>query len=388
MAYLKTRTRGSGASYVVCWTDSAGRECQRTYRDKTSANRALKERIAQESRDELPDERAAREPFEKVANDWLAVTARRVKRRTAESYETSLRVHVLPTFGSRRIGAITSRDIEQWLAALGETKMATKSIYNHYTPLSATFKYAVRHGIIRVNPCSGVDLPSDRDSAKFEGTPLTRSQVDQLVAELDRWPPYGLAGRFLSATGLRAAEFCGLMIANLDLDRGSVSVTRTVTRNRKLDEWVVGTPKTRRGRRDVPILDDDLIDAMAEYLDTHPRAGELSAPLFYGRATGGHDHDPTKPWDAHVFAQWHLKPAAARIGVPSLRLHDLRHTAATLWYEDGIPLSVISRWLGHASVAVTDQVYVHLRPNDDYTPWREQFRAARQSDQERSKPTS
>jgi integrase len=74
--------------------------------------------------------------------------------------------------------------------------------------------------------------------------------------------------------------------------------------------------------------------------------------------------------------------------VPSLRLHDLRHTAATLWYEDGIPLSVISRWLGHASVAVTDQVYVHLRPNDDYTPWREQFRAARQSDQERSKPTS
>lgn len=54
------------------------------------------------------------------------------------------------------------------------------------------------------------------------------------------------------------------------------------------------------------------------------------------------------------------------MGMPQLRVYDLRHTAATLWYDDGIPRAVISRWLGHAPVAVTDRVYVHLRPNDDY----------------------
>lgn len=65
MAYLKPRPRNDGrVSFVVCWTDSAGRECQRTYRDKTQANNVLRERIAQEARHELPDEAASREAFE------------------------------------------------------------------------------------------------------------------------------------------------------------------------------------------------------------------------------------------------------------------------------------------------------------------------------------
>jgi hypothetical protein len=71
-----------------------------------------------------------------------------------------------------------------------------------------------------------------------------------------------------------------------------------------------------------------------------------------------------------------------RLGVPQLRLHDLRHTAATLWREDGFALDVISRCLGHASVAVTDGVYVHLRADDDYTAWREQFRATRTAERD------
>lgn len=381
MAYLKARRRSAGVySYVVCWTDSAGRECQRTYRVKTQANRALRERIAQEARDELSDERAAREPFEQVAKAWLAATGRRVKARTAESYESSLRVHVLPGFGGRRIGAITSREIEDWLARLADSGLAIKTIHNAYTPLAATFKYAVRHGIVRVNPCTGVDLPAAPDVPGFEGHPLTRVQVDQLSGELDRWPPYGLAGRLLAATGLRAAEFAGLQIADLRLDRGAVSVSRTLNRDRSADRWIVGTPKTRRGRREVPILDDALIADLADFVENHPNAADRTAPLFYGRAAGGHEAAPDKPWDHHVFYQWHLKPAARRIGTPGLRLHDLRHTAATLWHEDGIPLSVISRWLGHASVAVTDQVYVHLLPNDDYQTWRDRFRAAREAE--------
>ena len=66
-----------------------------------------------------------------------------------------------------------------------------------------------------------------------------------------------------------------------------------------------------------------------------------------------------------------------------MRFHDLRHTCASLWFEAGIPLAVISRWLGHASVAVTDRVYVHLRPDDDYSVWRERFRVAQDEAAER-----
>jgi integrase len=343
----------------------------------------LRERIAQEARDELPDEAAARQPFAQVAEAWLSSTRRRVKGRTADGYEALLSQHILPAFGSHRVGAITSQDIEEWLGALTDRGLTTKTVRNAYTPLVATFRYALRHHIIRLDPCAGVELPAAPDQAEFEGYPLTRPQVSDLAVALDASPPYGLAARVLAGTGLRAAEFSGLTVSSVDLDRGAVRVVRTLARHRTTREWFTGTPKSRRGRREVPVVDDALLDDIVAYLDGHPRSDEPDAPLFYGRAVGGHEPDPRKPFDPHVFYQWHLKPAARRIGVPQLRLHDLRHTAATLWHEDGIPLAVISRWLGHASVAVTDRVYVHLRPDDDYTKWREQFRLAREAERDR-----
>jgi integrase len=384
VAYIKTREREDGRqSYVVCWTDPRGRECQRTYRDKTEANRALKERTAQEVRDELPDQAAARQPFEKVALAWLDVTRRKVKPRTADGYESLLRTHILPAFGARRIGTIRSQEVEEWLGQLADSGLTAKTLHNAYTPLFATFKYAVRHGIVRTTPCAGVEIPTRPDAPIFEGHPLMRTQVAALVADLDRWPPYGLAGRFLAGTGLRAAEFAGLRLGDLDCERGAVRVSRTLARDRNTREWTVSTPKSKRSRREVPILDEELLSDLAAYVEAHPRAEDPDAPLFYGRARGGHGPDPSKPFDPHVFYPWHLKPAARRLGVPHLRVHDLRHTAATQWFEDGIPLATISRLLGHASVAVTDRVYVHLRPSDDYTALREQVRAAREAERER-----
>lgn len=244
MAYMKTRQRDDARqSYVVCWTDARGRECQRTYRNKAEANRALKERTAQEVRDELPDEAAARQPFEKVALSWLGVTRRKVKPRTADGYESLLRTHVLPAFGARRIGTIRSQEVEEWLGQLADSGLTAKTLHNAYTPLVATFKYAVRHGIVRTTPCAGVEIPARPDAPAFEGHPLTRAQVAALAADLDRHPPYGLAGRFLAGTGLRAAEFAGLRLGDLDCERGAVRVIRTLARDRNTREWTVSTPQ-------------------------------------------------------------------------------------------------------------------------------------------------
>ena len=102
--------------------------------------------------------------------------------------------------------------------------------------------------MIRSNPCSGVDLPAKPDEAEFEGQPLTRGGVAALATELDRWEPYGLAGRLLAAAGLRAAEFAGLHIDDLNFDRGTVSVVRTLTRDRKTEE---GSSALQRAAADV-----------------------------------------------------------------------------------------------------------------------------------------
>lgn len=311
MAYMKERERQDGRkSYVVGWTDSAGRECQRTYRDKAQANRLLKERIAQEVRDELPDESQARQPFERVALSWLAATRRKVKARTADGYEELLKAHVLPAFGSRRIGAITTQDVDEWLGELMDRRLTPKTVRNIYTPLASTFRYAVKVKVLRSSPCAGVDLPEARDEAPFEGLALERPQVEALAEDMtSRWAPYGLAALTLANTGLRAAEFAGLRLSDLDCSGGVVLVRRTLARDRRTREWTVGTTKSRRNR-EAPVLDDAVLDALAEYVDGHPRRKERDAPLFYGRADGGHAGDPAKPFDPHVFYQWHFKPAA------------------------------------------------------------------------------
>lgn len=178
MAYMKTRPRsGGGVSYLVCWTDSVGRECQRTFPSKAPANRALKERIAQEARDELSDEAASRQRFSLIASAWLEAVSLEVKPRTADGYGALLRSHVLPAFGDRRIGAITSVEVQQWVIELVRQGLSQKTIRNVYTPLAATFQYAVDHKIIRTSPCTRLRLPKRTAELEFEGHFLSTKQV-------------------------------------------------------------------------------------------------------------------------------------------------------------------------------------------------------------------
>ena len=391
MAYVKTRTRSTGrVSYLVCWTDSTGRECQRTYSSKAPANRALKERIAQEARDELSDEAASRQRFALVARGWLEAASLEVKPRTADSYDALLRRHVLPEFGDRRIDVITSQEVQQWVTALTRQGLSQKTIRNAYTPLVATLQYAVDHKILRTSPCTRLRLPKRAGEEEFEGHFLSGEQIQLLAVDVARaHPMFGFIVRFVAAVGLRAGEVSGLQLRDVDLDRGVVTVCRTFSRDRREGGWVVGTPKSKRSRREVPVLDEGLLAELAAYVTSHPRAGDPEARLFYSREHGGgHSFDPDKPFDRDNFARRYLKPALKRAGLPDaarsgVRFHDLRHTCASLWFEGGIPLAVISRRLGHASVAVTDRVYVHLRPDDDYSMWRERFRAAQTDAAER-----
>ena len=371
MAYVKTRPRsGGGVAYLVCWTDATGRECQRTYPGKAPANRALKERIAQEARDELADEAASRQRFALIASAWLEAVSLEVKPRTANGYGALLRSHVLPAFGDRRIGAITSVEVQQWVIDLVRQGLSHKTIRNVYTPLAATLQYAVDHKIIRTSPCTRLRLPKRTAEPDFEGHFLSSRQVQAVAEDVGRaHPMYGLIVRFVAAVGLRAGEVSGLQLRDVDLDRGVIHVRRTLTRDRQQGGWVVGTPKSKRSVREVPVLDEVLLGELADFVTGHPHSGDTQAQLFYSREHGGgHSFLPDKPFDPDNFGRRYLKPALKRAGLPyaartGVRCHDLRHTCASLWFEAGIPLAVISRWLGHASVAVTDRVYVHLRPD-------------------------
>jgi integrase len=269
-------------------------------------------------------------------------------------------------------------------------------------------KYAVRKKAIPASPLDATEITDTRATGDDEGftpRPLTAEQVGAIAAAIEkRYPVYRLAILFLAYTGLRAAELAGLEVQDLSLSpstaapdgtpslaRGSVRVTRT--KRRRGGEWIVGTPKSRKSRRTVP-LDGWLVDLSSVYLATkHPRADEPDAPLFPNRRKGGDTRavacdgelrtlpraldwaSPVEPGSLYAGV---FKHALAAVGLPvstpatgdapparGVRLHDLRHTFAVLSLSAGEHYMMVSKWLGHANFTITLNVYGDYIPEDE-----------------------
>ncbi len=201
------------------------------------------------------------------------------------------------------------------------------------------------------NPCDGIRIP--RAEAK-EAIFLSAEQVE-LLARCTR-PPYDLLVRFAAATGLRPSELCGLRVGRLNLDKGTVEVAEALTVVGGRTE--VGPPKSG-GRRTV-----QLAQALCESFDGHlsRRAADIGRPFkaqdFVIVAPEG------GPLRRDLLHKRIFRPAVERAGLPEgLRVHDLRHTCASLLIDLGAHPKVIQEWLGHKSITVTIDVYGHLFPS-------------------------
>lgn len=192
------------------------------------------------------------------------------------------------------------------------------------------------------------------------------------VEGLPAYPIYALMVDFLACSGLRSAENAGLEVGDLQFVsrpgqplRCSVRVQRTKERRNKA--WVTGTPKSKKSRRTVP-LPQWLAERMFAYVrDVHPNADTPNAPLWPSRQNGGGyrakgeryavPHDWSQPPAMGTFYDTIVKPALEAVGLPvsapatddrpaqhGVRLHDLRHTFATMQLMAGVHLMQVSKW--------------------------------------------
>ncbi len=159
-------------------------------------------------------------------------------------------------------------------------------------------------------------------------------------------------------TGMRVGELLGLTWADVDLDAGRLTVQRALQRQNEAG-LVFVTPKSARSRRTI-LLSRRAIDALALHRDRQAfqrRAagdGWRDRGLVFTNLTGG-PLDPS--WQRETFYQT-LKSA----GLPKIRLHDARHTAATLLLGRGVHPKIVSEMLGHATIGLTLDTYSHLLP--------------------------
>jgi integrase len=355
--------RGNGWSFAV-WVrngDGSRRQVWRGgFRTRWDASAAERRFLV----DVEDGANASREPASPTVaqflGDWLGQSAPTRRATTSDSYERCVRDHVLPHLGEVRLCELTPERIRTWQGLLlqkprrfRDGPLSSTTVRYCHRLLRRALQDALRWELIDRNPCDAVMAPR---AAETEMRVWTPDEVQRFLASVERDPLRAMWRLFL-VTGMRRGEIAGLRWIDVDLVAGRLSVRHT--RVLVYDRAQVSQPKTSRSRR-VIALDPGTVDALTRHRqrqdDERMRLAEVwtESGYVFVREDGA-PLDPDRI--SHLFGL-----AAAAAGLPKIRLHDLRHTAASLAMATGVHPKVVSERLGHASVAFTLDVYSHLVP--------------------------
>lgn len=276
---------------------------------------------------------------------WLANQVQ-LKPSTRAGYETVIRTQLVPRWGTVSLSKLTHAGIQAWISE--ETRRVSPSTVRRYhRVLSMMLKFAIRDGRLSRNPADSIQLP--RVSSERHGY-LTHAQVRELA---DRCGQDGDVVLFLAYTGLRWGEMAALRVSDLDILRRRVNVAQAVTEVGR--ERIYGTPKNH-GRRSVPFP-----AFMAEML-ARDCEGKRPGDFVFTAPAGGALSNQN--WRRRSFDRAVLELVDAHPDLVPISPHDLRHTAASLAISAGANVKAVQRMLGHASAAMTLDVYSDLFDDD------------------------
>lgn len=322
------------------------RERARNFSTKGAAERWLDQITAGLVRGDYADPNAGRVTVGEYAGKWFAAT-RALKPSTSNSYRSLLDEHVLPKWGGVELRRVTHSGIATWIGDLTASRSASTT-RKALGVLRQVLALAVADRRLAVNPAAGVAQPRlpFAEQRFLEASELSRL-ADAMGSERDR-----ILALLLGWTGLRFGEAAGLMRGDIDILRHRIRVERAVAEVRGVIH--VGTPKSHAAR--TVAMPAFLAADLGRYMAEVP-AGSDSIVFASKAAT----YLRVITWKRRAF-----DPAARAAGLvpPSLRVHDLRHTAASLSIASGASVKLVQRQLGHRSATLTLDTYSHLFADD------------------------
>jgi integrase len=278
-------------------------------------------------------------------DDWLTTSVRsRCRPRTAESYTSTVRLYITPAIGRVPLAKLEPEHVGRMLATLSARgTLSPTTVRYARSVLRTALARALRDGKVMRNVATLVDPPARN---RQEPRPLSREQARTFLDGIRNDPRQALYITALG-TGLRQGELLALRWSDVDLDRGELTVRHTLQRF----THELAPTKTERSRRTLR-LPRQVTAALVAH-----RARQAVVPLsglVFTSAAG-------RPLDSANVTRG-LKLCLRRLGLPHQRFHDLRHAFATLMLESGESLDVVSRFLGHTTIATTADIYGHLTP--------------------------
>lgn len=283
---------------------------------------------------------------------WIEMIGPKVRPKTLGGYQSVLNNHVLPALGVLPLKDLTLERIDQFYAELLDMGVGRHTISYCHRTLHVMLEKAVKYNFIFRNPAHGATVPQVPTS---EMSVLDEEQVNRFLSAA-MGTRYEALFHLAVTTGMRQAELFGLKWADISWQRGLLYLRRQAYRVK--DQGVVfSEPKTRAGRRTIKLSENTL-----QKLREHKARQAIERDLA-GKRWQEYDLVFTSKLGS-AMDQSNLRKEFYAIlelaGLPKMRFHDLRHTAASLMLNNGIPVIVVSKILGHSKPSVTLDIYGHL----------------------------
>lgn len=347
---------------VVRYTDFDGQIQQKTKSTKIPVGSKRKER--QENKEqaimmlgnwkkELIETKAlqANRKLMQAIDEWME-SKKKLRANTYSGYQSYIKNHLKPYFRTRNkyLYEYTVRDMQKYIDFEEREGRSAQSIKKYVVILNGVFNDAIRYGEIAVNPCDKVKYPS---TTKFKGKAYTATQAQALINGIKNDP--GKPGIMLALfLGLRRSEVAGLRWQDVDFQSNLVHIRNTVVRFSKLLEEE--HTKSESSRRDL-IMPTQLKEYLLELKAEQDHNRELCGDSYIDSGhvcqwPNGKAHSPD-----YIYSRY--KRIQKELGLPDIRLHDLRHTAGSLLINSGKSAKQVQEFLGHEDVSTTLNIYTH-----------------------------
>lgn len=348
---IQSANHGIGKRWRARYVDAAGKEHAKGFGRKTDAQAWLDKQVSDQVTGEWVDPALSAVTFGAMAEKWFATKKHRAPK-TVAGYRSILDTIVLPRWKDSALREIKFEDLQAWISGLradGSVRFEGKGlsasrIRQTHQLVGAVLRFAVRAKHLPSDPTRDVELPTLPET---EQRYLTHEQLHRVAVASGRLRTLVLV---LGYCGLRFGEAAALQAGDVDTENRRIRVRRSVTYVRKTG--LVEGPTKNHTSRSVPVP-EFLADLLkTEIKDTAPAA------LVFPSARGG-------GWLTLGQARYAFQKATGSVeGCDGVRLHDLRHTCASLAIKSGANVKVVQKLLGHKTAVLTLDRYGHLYEDD------------------------
>ncbi|MBM7556831.1 tyrosine-type recombinase/integrase [Halanaerobacter jeridensis] len=295
--------------------------------------------------------------------EWLRNYKHNLAPSTYESYDIIINSHLIPALGQKKLSELGPQDIERYQAQKlssgrkdgKQGGLSTRTVQYHHRVLSKALKKAEKYNLIRENPAKLVQAPTPNTP---EINPLSKDEVNKLLDQAE-----GFAHDLIYLgvkTGMRRGELLALRWSDIDFENKKITVRQSMTKVTG-EELSFNKPKTKSSQRPIQI-DDEIITMLKkrkakqeEYKEKFGNKYDNQHKLVFRKNNG-------KPFlPQYATKMFNQVAEAAELG--EFRLHDLRHTHATLMLKSEVHPKIVQERLGHSSITQTLDTYSHVIPS-------------------------